>query len=114
MITLQRVKGEIVSIESMTKQVWDMLKKSQVKAKKKRLAFLRLIFSYLKHEPKEDYIQKEVNRLGHRIYLLDKLYIEIPDKPKDEREFMKNYKKENNYKGIKEQIKALKFILKGD
>lgn len=114
MITIKKVQGEIFAIESMPDMAWAELTKMQVNARKKRLSFLKLMRRYLETGPTEAFVQKEADRLEALLNALDQRYIDIPDKPKDEREFMKDFKKEYGYKEIKDKIKALKYILTGE
>jgi hypothetical protein len=113
MINPNVIKSEILSIQNIPDNERRNMKKIDHTRKKNRVAFLRVIHNYLQESPTEEFIRKEIKRLENRLTKLDELYIKLPDKPKDEREFMKEFKKDNNYKQIKDQIKALNYILHG-
>jgi len=73
----------------------------------KRCSFLEFIKRYLQSNPSEEFIKKEIARLNSRLSKLDGM---IPINAT--KEIIEQYRVENDFKKMKQQVIVLRFILK--
>lgn len=107
MLTLNDVKAEMQTVLAI-KEKKDVEKKELNRARK-RMRELNLFKQYLETNPDEHFIRKEIGRVSNRIELLTPaaaIWMKWDTKKKTE------YSKENGITHLKEQLKALKYILK--
>lgn len=93
MITIKTVTQQISEILNVERKD---LKPSQETALKKKLAFLTQMKNYLESNPTEAFLEKEKDRLIHRLNLLKGDYPSLPDvDKKTEQAAIKEYEKKS-------------------
>ncbi len=110
MITIKEVKTQMAeTIESIAQEA----KKSKISRLKKQYQFLVLIHNYLRTIPEIDYIRSILNKKIKDIEIIADRYKEwTPPNGLDFAQARRFYDKEMGVPHIKNQIKALKYILK--
>lgn len=109
----------MITIKTVTQQITEILgtdreglKTSQETALKKKLAFLTQMKNYLESNQTEAFLEKEKDRLIHRLNLLKGDYPSLPDvDKKTEQAAIKEYEKNLGVPLLRLQIKTLRFIL---
>ncbi len=113
MKTLPQIQLERSQIfESVLNDEMIMTKPELAKAQK-RVQFLNLCVNYLKTDPKEDFILKEINRIETRLQLINDQYKEwLPiEQYEDSKQRFAAYLSLNKTKDLKEQLKTLHYLL---
>jgi len=88
--------------------------KAAIKRDKSRQSFLKTCLLYIKTEPNEDYLKKEVDRISNRINLLMTNYTPLDDERCTKSQISthkKNYEKEMGVPKIRTQLTTINFLL---
>jgi len=117
MKTITAVQKEMDSIKvDMMSNTKNISKSDRTKLKKK-YEFLAICKMYLEHNPTEEYLMKEKERLSSRINAINKGY--IPDErliesglKKEERKEHADYNKIMGLTKTKNQLQSIQFLLK--
>jgi hypothetical protein len=75
----------------------------------KRLEFLKLIKNYLTENPTEEFVSKEIARIENRINALMALF--DAKAYKEPKKAMEKFERDNGIPKLREQLRALRFIL---
>jgi hypothetical protein len=105
---------QLLAMPQIDEKTKKRLKSSVLKARGKKVRFLSVCKLYLESGPSEEFCKDEVVRLNQRLTFINNTF---PQDKKfatlvEEKDFKKNFNKEWDVPHIKEQIKALKFLLK--
>lgn len=114
----------MIKFDAVTAEIKDILvtdrngmKKSQKDKMKRRYLLLELVKKYLETEPNEDFVKKEKARLAKRISLINDgfgawlAFGYNKQKGEDYKQQRAAYDKEQDTKHLKDQLKAIEFIL---
>jgi len=126
MKTLQEITTEITELEKYGKEIYsdkrtaigaDVKKLERLyKSTGTRLSFLKIVQKYLLSEPRQEFVQKQMNDLLRRKKLIEdgfESWVNLQPKntSKVDAEWQAEYYALNDMKTIKSQIKTLTFIL---
>lgn len=112
MLELNKVVDEISRLEKSLSDRSSELTRAQEKKEMSKINFLRLVCTYLKTFPSEEFVEAEIKKLNNRRNMINKNFDSwIPtqyfEKEKDK---LKEYDKQMGVPKIKAQLRALKFI----
>lgn len=115
MITLQKVNTEIAEIYNTDR---DSLKPGQKSRLKSRLSLLKVVRNYLETAPTEEFCMVEKRRIQRLVTTKSDSFGQWKEGNKDkgqtDKELWKAFEKEYDFKKLRQQIKALGFIINKD
>lgn len=113
MITINKLTEELSTLMLRLDNDGPKMKKMERTKMANRITFLRQTITYLEQDNRQEFLEKELNRLNNRVQLINDGYADwIPAKWfEKEKDKLKEYLKEMGVPKLKTQIKALRFIL---
>ena len=107
MITINEVEKHIKTATSSL-----AITPNEIKRKRERIARLRQIKYYLESNPREEFLREKRRVLALRLAEIDILLLNCRSLPPDAAAKEMDYiKRKHNYKGLKNQLDNIKYIL---
>lgn len=114
MKTKQEVSKEISELEAKGANK-KLFKPSEYTALCSRVAFLRSVSNYLESEPRQEFVEKQLQDLQNKVKLIGEGFQEFldcrPKDNKDNKQIKAEYNSQMGLNHINKQIKILNYIL---